>query len=177
VIDAAVRRAALAMPVAGERVAVFAVDVEGYRALLGERPEVEVRPLAGAPGSVRDYTIAIVEGLDALDDPAGTLRALAIGPGVHIIALVANGAFALALDAFVGGAYGGGHALTEGDIAPLFAAAGLQTHSIAPVYGGTVANPSLPLDIALENLKLRVETSEALTRLQVAGYVVVASAA
>lgn len=164
------------MPAPGERVAVFAVRVDDYRALLAGRPEVELRPLAGAPGPARGYTTAIVEGLDALDDPAGALRALA-APGVRVIALIANAAFALTLDALVAGACAGGHALTGSEIAPLFAAAGLRTDSISAVYGGAVANPSLPLDISLPHLKLRVESAQALERLQVAGYVVVASAA
>ncbi len=177
-IDAAVRSAALAMPAAGERVAVFAAAVDDYRALPAERPDVDLHPLAGAPGAARDYTTAVVEGLDAIEDPAGALRAIAAAaPGVQIVALVANAAFALTLDAFVAGASSGGHALTAGEIAPLFAAAGLRTHSIAPVYGGAVANPVLPLDLSLAHVKLRVESAEALARLSVAAYVVVASAA
>jgi hypothetical protein len=178
VIDDAVRHAAFAMCAPGEGVAAFVAQPEVYRAVLAGRPDVTLHGLAGAPGGVRGYTTAIVEGVDTLDDPAGTLRAIAAAaPGARIVALVANAAFALAIDAFVAGTAAGGHAFTASEIGPLFARAGLVPQQIAPVYGGRVANARLPLDVSAGHVKLRVESPAALESLQIAAFVVVAVAA
>lgn len=176
-IEDAVRQAVLALPAPGERVAVFAAQPETYRALAAERAGVEVYPLDGAPDGVRGYATAIVEGLDRLEDPVVELRAIAAAaPGAQIVALVANAAFALTIDAFIAGAAAGGHAFSESDIAPLFAAAGLETRSIAPVTGGAVGNPVLPLDVSTGHVKIRIERADVLARLQIAAYIVVAAA-
>jgi hypothetical protein len=177
VIDDAARQAVLAMTAPDERIAVFAAQPDAYRPLLAARAGVTIVALDAAPAGAAGYTTAVIEGLDAVDDPRERLSAVAAAvPGARVIALVANGAFALAIDALVAGEAWPGHALTEGELAPLFDAAGLDTLSVTPVLGGTVRLPELPIDVATGHMKIRIDTTAVLARLQIAAYVVVARA-
>lgn len=171
-IDDAVRRGILALPAPAGRVAVFATQLDPYRAVLDGRDDVALCALDGAtvpPGC----TVALVEGIDEVEDPLAALCAIAAAPEVaRVILLVANAAFAPALDAFVAGeTLAGGHAFVECELAPLLAAAGFVTESIAPVYGGAPGTPALPTDLSTGRVKFRVETAAALARLYVAAYV------
>jgi hypothetical protein len=178
VIDDASRHAVLALAAPGERFAVFASRPQTYRALLAEGSEGHVSALDGAPGPASGYALAIVEGLDDIDDPVGALRAIAgAGNGARVAALIANAAFAPALDGFIAGAVlAGAHAFTAGELPRLFADAGLETLSLASIYGGGIANPAFPLDVATGHVKFRVENAEVLDRMQIAAYLVIARA-
>jgi len=175
-IDDVVRQGILAVPAPTEKVVVFASRPETYRALLAGRRDVRVLAIGDAASVPHGCATVVVEGIDDVEDPLALLRAIApVGSAVRVIALVANAAFAPALDAFIaGGLLAGGHAYVESELTPLFEAAGLRMESITPVFGGVPGSPALPTDLSTGRVKFRVDTADVLARLHVAAYIAIA---
>ena len=179
-IDDAIRHAVFSILFPGERLAIVTTRPDPYRLFVAARPNAALIDLGAALAAPLACATAIVEGIEDIDDPVAALRDIAAhaGAGTRIMVLAGNPLFAPALEAFVGGgALARCHAFVEAELIPLLAAAGLPGASVTPIRGGALANTALPLDVTLGTFKLRIDTPEAMDRLQIAAYLVTATIA
>jgi hypothetical protein len=85
----------------------------------------------------------LLEGLDALDDPAALLRSIRAGcADARLFALAANAAYAPVLAAFAAGAdFAGAHPLVLADLEPAFRAGGWEVTAIEPLVDREIPPP------------------------------------
>ncbi len=173
------RQTVFSLLIPSEPLAVVTTRPAAYRALLAGRANATLEPLGDddAPTPLPAGTV-LIEGLEDCETPVAVLRAVAhrLAPGTRVMALVANAMYAPDVAAFIAGAsLAPCHAFIDTELAALFAQAGL-TASVTPIAGGSIADATLPLDLALDHLKLRVTERSVADRLVAAGYLVNARA-
>jgi hypothetical protein len=132
---------------------------------------------AGASGLPAMSSNVIVEGLDAVSDPAALLAALrAATPAARLFALIANAAHLPALAAFFAGAtMAYARPLVRGDIEQLMSAAGWNAFAIEPIAGEAPFAPaSIPGAVQLGGLTFALADAAALERVAPAAYLAIA---
>ncbi len=149
-----------------------------YHGLAAERPSLTLVLLEQLAGGERIAPAGnvIVDGLDALDDPAAALRALReAAPNVRLFVLIGNAAYAPTLAAFVaGGRMAAARPLVAADIDVLFAASGWHEAERVPLVDRTLAHAALPYTIAIGGVTFTVTSPEMAARLSTAGYLIIA---
>jgi hypothetical protein len=149
---------------------------DAYAAIASARTATRVLD-ARRPLPALDEPLVVVEGIDDVGDAGALLRALRAATGTaHLYALIANGAYAATLAAFVdGGPAPAAHPLVEGEVAPLFTAAGWRTARCVPIVEGE--EPALPHRLVAGPLSFLVHEREVARRLRTLAFVVVAEPA
>jgi hypothetical protein len=118
----------------------------------------------------------IIDGLDALPDPAAALRNVrsAASP-VRVFALVANAVYASTLGAFVAGErMARSRPLVATDLDALFADTGWHEVERIPLVDRALAAAAIPSTIAVGSVTFTLTSPEVAARLTTAGYFVIA---
>ena len=119
----------------------------------------------------------LLEGLDALDDPAAFLTLLrGRAPQARLFALVANAAHVRALGAFYTGTpLAPGHPLVVGDLEPLFLNAGWRPLAVKAYPDESLpAGPPLPFTFDAGDIVFTLAVPAALERARNAAFLVIA---
>lgn len=126
----------------------------------------------------RTFPNVIVEGLDALDDPASLLRDLRNRAGdARLFALIANAASVRALSAFFAGTpLARRHPLVEWEAQRLLADGGWKVLAVKPWPAAETSEARLPLRLAMPSIEFDVSDAQMLERVTPQAFIVIAEA-
>ncbi len=156
---------------------VFTADASPYESLAAGRA-LTILPLGGTvPAPVAGNVI--IDGLDAIDAPAGALRALRdAAPEARLFALVANAAYAPALARFLAGEPAArDRPLVAADLEPFFASAGWRAVDRIPLIDRRAVDAAIPYTLAAGDVTFTITSGEMAERMGTAGFLVVADPA
>jgi hypothetical protein len=176
------RRSVLATFPPGTPLLVVAPNESGFAALLRERNDAAASVCAPEELALRlpvpsPVPHLLLEGLDAVDDPAATLALLrARAPQARLFSLVANAANVRALGAFYAGTPPArGHPLLIGDLEPLFLNAGWRPLAIKAYADASLpGSPALPVGVDTGDMVFTLADSATFERARTAAYLVIA---
>ena len=158
-------------------VTVLATGTQFYAWAATQREGLTLLPLvpAAALPPIGDANV-IVDGLDALADPAARLRDLRrAAANARVFALVSNGAYGADLLNFLAGdGFAAAHPLVAGDLEALFAEGGWTAADCIPLIDRTIAHGPIPYAVSNRGVAVMVTSAEIAERLSTAGFFVIA---
>lgn len=168
-ITAAIRRGLLATFPPGTALAIVA-PAGMFEDAVAARNDPATTLHSGVSGLPASSPNVIVEGLDAVADPAELLAALRVtAPAARLFALIANAAHLPALAAFfAGAAMADARPLVRADIEPLMRGAGWNAFAVEPIASET------PFATQLGGLTFALDDAAALERVAPAAFLAVA---
>jgi hypothetical protein len=179
VIGAAIRRGLLANFPPGTPLAIVA-PAGAFDELVATRNDSAITLHANAETVPATSPHVIVEGLDAVDDPAALLaRVRAAAPQARLFALASNAAHLPALAAFyAGAALAAARPLVRADVERALAAGGWQLVALEAIAAEVpFAVPEIPGAVQLGALTFQLDDRATLERVLPAAYLAIADPA